>query len=85
MHDTACKLESQQGTNLSGFSDNMLRDYTLIIFRKKIAAGVGSIMTLFILNYSACSNTELSTYRIANTQTTNTFHEMGDLRTVTAL
>lgn len=40
MHDTARKVESQQDTNLSGFSDSVLRDYTLIIFRKKIAAAV---------------------------------------------
>jgi hypothetical protein len=45
MHDTARKVESQQDTNLSGFSGSVLRDYTLIIFRKKIAAGIGSVMT----------------------------------------
>ena len=40
MHDTACKVASQQDTNLSGFSDSMLRDCKLNIFRKKIAVAI---------------------------------------------
>jgi len=79
MHDTARKVESQQDTNLAGFSDSMLRDYTLIIFRKKIAAAIWSIRTLFISNFSAYSNADLSTYRITNTQTTNKFYNAGTL------
>jgi hypothetical protein len=51
MHDNARKVESQQDTNLSGFSDSMLRDCQLIIFRKKIAVAIWSIMTLFISNF----------------------------------
>lgn len=79
MHDTARKVESQQDTNLSGFSDSMLRDYKLIIFWKKIAAAICSIMTLCISNFSAYSNAELSTYRITNTQSTNKFYNRGTL------
>ena len=79
MHDTARKVESQQDTNLSGFSDSMLRDYTLITFRKKIAAAIWSIMTLFISNFSAYHNAELSTYRVTNTQTTNKLYKRGTL------
>jgi len=80
MHDTARKVESQQDTNLSGFSDSMLRDYKLITFRKKIAAAIWSIMTLFISNFfPAYSNAELSTHRIANTQATNKFYNRGTL------
>ena len=79
MHDTACKVASQQDTNLSGFSDSMLRDCKLNIFRKKIAVAIWSIMTLFISNFSVYSNAELSTYRITSTQTTNEFYNRGTL------
>jgi hypothetical protein len=43
MREATRKVESQKDTNLSGFSDSMLRDCTFIIFRKKIFVQIGNI------------------------------------------